>query len=106
MVTVLYILANIAYLAGATKQEITTSGQLIAALLFKNVYGPQAERILDIFVAMSALGNVLSVVRRLVWQNEGSTTFLAAIFSRSCQSSARSGRHPTLRRLLGFQPAF
>jgi hypothetical protein len=63
-VTVLYILANIAYLAGATKQEITTSGQLVAVLLFRNVYGPQAERMLDICVAMSALGNVLSVVRR------------------------------------------
>ena len=68
MVTALYILANIAYLAGATKQEITTSGQLVAALLFKNVYGLQAERILDICIAMSALGNVLSVVRRLVRQ--------------------------------------
>ena len=61
----LYILANIAYFAGATKQEITTSGQLVAALLFRNVYGPQAERTLDVFIAISSLGGVLSAVRYL-----------------------------------------
>ena len=66
--TVLYVLANIAYLAAATKHEITTSGQLVVALLFKNVYGPQVERTLDICVAMSALGNVLSMVCRLALQ--------------------------------------
>ncbi|KAF8701659.1 hypothetical protein AX14_000351 [Amanita brunnescens Koide BX004] len=62
VVTVLYILANIAYFAGATKQEITTSGQLVAALLFRNVYGPQAERTLDVFIAISSLGGVLSAI--------------------------------------------
>jgi len=62
VVTVLYLLANIAYFAGATKEEITGSGRLVAALLFRNVYGPKAERALSVFVAMSALGNVLSVV--------------------------------------------
>ncbi|KAF8718951.1 hypothetical protein AX14_011629 [Amanita brunnescens Koide BX004] len=61
-VTVLYILANIAYFAGATKQEIATSGRLVAALLFRNVYGPQAERALDAFVAISSLGGTLSAI--------------------------------------------
>ncbi|KAF8987989.1 high affinity methionine permease [Cyathus striatus] len=61
VVTILYMLANIAYFAGATKEEIQTSGRLVAALLFRNVYGPRAERALSVFVAMSALGNVLSV---------------------------------------------
>jgi len=63
VVTVLYMLANIAYFAGAPKDEITNSGRLVAALLFRNVYGPQAERLLSCFVALSALGNVLSIVR-------------------------------------------
>lgn len=63
VVTVLYMLANIAYFAGATKEEITSSGRLVAALLFRNVYGVQAERALSAIVALSALGNVLSVVR-------------------------------------------
>ncbi|KAG6882400.1 hypothetical protein C0993_010691, partial [Termitomyces sp. T159_Od127] len=62
IVTVLYLLANIAYLAGASKEEITGSGRLVAALLFRNVYGPQAERVLSAFVALSALGNILAVI--------------------------------------------
>ncbi|TFK71674.1 high affinity methionine permease [Pluteus cervinus] len=61
IVTVLYLLANLAYFAGASKEEIVNSGRLVAALLFRNVYGPRAERVLSGFVAMSALGNVLSV---------------------------------------------
>lgn len=63
VVTILYMLANIAYFAGASKEEITGSGRLVAALLFRNVYGPRAERALSAIVALSALGNVLSVVR-------------------------------------------
>ena len=62
IVTVLYLLANLAYFAGASKEEIVNSGRLVAAVLFRNVYGPRAERVLSGFVAMSALGNVLSVV--------------------------------------------
>ncbi|BEI82026.1 hypothetical protein CcaverHIS002_0211860 [Cutaneotrichosporon cavernicola] len=62
LVTVLYILANIAYFAAASKEEITGSGTLVASLLFHNVYGDKAARFLDIFVALSALGNVLSVI--------------------------------------------
>ncbi|KAE9406925.1 high affinity methionine permease [Gymnopus androsaceus JB14] len=62
VVTILYILANIAYFAAASKQEITGSGRLVAALLFKNVFGDKAERLLDVFVALSAMGNVLSVI--------------------------------------------
>ncbi|KAF8071513.1 high affinity methionine permease [Lyophyllum atratum] len=62
VVTVLYMLANLAYFAGASKEEITGSGRLVAALLFRNVYGTQAERALDAFVALCALGNVLSVI--------------------------------------------
>lgn len=60
--TVLYLLANIAYFAAATKEEITSSGTLVAALLFRNVMGANAERALSVFVALSALGNVLSVI--------------------------------------------
>lgn len=62
IVTVLYMLANIAYFAAATKEEITESGTLVASLLFRNVYGHRAGRALDVFVALSAIGNVLSVI--------------------------------------------
>ena len=97
VVTVLYILVNIAYFAGATKQEITTSGQLVAALLFRNVYGPQAERTLDAFIAMSSLGGVLAAVCILVFSLAGTKTQpLLDIFPRPYQSSTRAGRHFTL----------
>lgn len=61
VVTVFYLLCNLSYLAAASKQEITGSGRLVAALLFKNVWGSRMERVLSGFVALSALGNVLSV---------------------------------------------
>lgn len=62
LITLLYILANIAYFAGASLEEIRTSGRLVAALLFKNVYGESAQRALSVFIALSALGNVLAVI--------------------------------------------
>lgn len=95
-VTVLYILVNIAYFAGATKQEITTSGQLVAALLFRNVYGPKAERTLDAFIAISSLGGILSAVCTLVFSLAGTKIRpYSDVFSRSYQSSTWPGRHFT-----------
>ncbi|KAF8816854.1 high affinity methionine permease [Phlegmacium glaucopus] len=58
---VLYLLANVAYFAAATKKEIQSSGVTVAALFFKNVFGVKAERALSVFVALSALGNVITV---------------------------------------------
>ncbi|KAF4564884.1 hypothetical protein EYR40_011058 [Pleurotus pulmonarius] len=57
----LYVLANVAYFAAATKEEITNSGVTVAALFFKNVFGTQAQRALSVFVALCALGNVITV---------------------------------------------
>ncbi|KII88442.1 hypothetical protein PLICRDRAFT_161541 [Plicaturopsis crispa FD-325 SS-3] len=62
IVTVLYVLANIAYFAGAPKEDILASKNLVAALLFKNVYGATGEKAISVIVAISALGNVLSVI--------------------------------------------
>ncbi|KAF9549600.1 hypothetical protein CPC08DRAFT_729330 [Agrocybe pediades] len=61
VVTVLYVSAYIAHFSTATKEEITSGGRLVAALLFRDVYGPKAERALTVFVAMSDLGIVMSV---------------------------------------------
>ncbi|KAI6039607.1 amino acid transporter [Pisolithus marmoratus] len=52
---------NVAYFAAATKTEIEDSGVTVAALFFKNVFGTTAERALSVFVALSALGNVITV---------------------------------------------
>ncbi|KAI9570779.1 amino acid transporter [Boletus coccyginus] len=57
----LYILANIAYFSAATKAEIESSGVIVAALFFRNVFGTTAERALSVFVALSALGVSINV---------------------------------------------
>ncbi|KAK1772127.1 putative high affinity methionine permease [Phialemonium atrogriseum] len=62
VISVLYMLVNIAYFAAVPKEEILSSGRLVAASLFRNVFGGTAERALSVFVALSAFGNVLSVI--------------------------------------------
>lgn len=62
IVGVLYMLANIAYFAAVPKEEIASSGRILAASFFRNVFGARAERALSVFVALSAFGNVLSVI--------------------------------------------
>ncbi|KAM5356675.1 hypothetical protein ACJ41O_003321 [Fusarium nematophilum] len=61
-VSILYMLVNIAYFAAVPKEEILASKRLVAASLFRNVMGSTAERALSVFVALSAFGNVLSVI--------------------------------------------
>ncbi|EIW78152.1 high affinity methionine permease [Coniophora puteana RWD-64-598 SS2] len=58
---VLYFLANIAYFSAATKEEIDNSGVTVAALFFGKVFGSAAQSVLAVFVALSALGNVVTV---------------------------------------------
>lgn len=62
LVSILYILVNIAYFAAVPKEEMISSGRILAASFFRNVMGEQAERALSVFVALSAFGNVLSVI--------------------------------------------
>ncbi|KAK0203145.1 high affinity methionine permease [Desarmillaria ectypa] len=61
-VSVVYILVNIAYFAAVSKDDILTSGQTVAALYFRNMFGRKAEKALNVFVALSALGNVMAVL--------------------------------------------
>lgn len=62
IVAVLYMLANVAYFAAVPREEILDSGRILAASFFRNVMGESAERALSVFVALSAFGNVLSVI--------------------------------------------
>ncbi|KZO94864.1 amino acid transporter [Calocera viscosa TUFC12733] len=57
---VFYLFANIAYFAAATPEEIKSSGVTVASLFFRNVFGEQAQKALTVFVALSALGNVVN----------------------------------------------
>ncbi|KAK4232999.1 amino acid/polyamine transporter I [Achaetomium macrosporum] len=62
VISVLYMFVNIAYFAAVSKEEILEARRLVAASLFRNMFGPAAERALSVFVALSAFGNVLSVI--------------------------------------------
>lgn len=61
-VGLLYMLVNIAFFAAVPKDQILSSGQIVAAQFFGNVFGPRAEKVMSVFVALSAFGNVLSVL--------------------------------------------
>ncbi len=55
-------LLQIAYFAAVPKADIVSSGRIVAATFFRNMFGKSAERVLSVFVALSAFGNVLSVI--------------------------------------------
>lgn len=61
-VAILHMLVNIAYIAAVPRQEIIDPGRILAASFFGNVFGPRAERALSVFIAISAWGNILSVI--------------------------------------------
>ncbi|KAK0534508.1 methionine permease [Tilletia horrida] len=62
IVGTLYMLVNIAYFAAIPKADILNSQQAVAAIFFENMFGAPAQRALSVIVALSALGNVLSVL--------------------------------------------
>ncbi|KAH9960547.1 amino acid permease-domain-containing protein [Lactifluus volemus] len=64
---ILYIFANIAYFAASSKTAILDSGTTVASLFFENVFGAQAQKVLTVFVALSALGvgSLFSDIRRV-----------------------------------------
>ncbi|PGH27997.1 hypothetical protein AJ80_00252 [Polytolypa hystricis UAMH7299] len=62
LVGFLYMCVNLAYFAAVPRDEILGSGRILAASFFRNVFGPKAERAMSVFVALSAFGNVLSVM--------------------------------------------
>lgn len=59
---VIYMFVNIAYFAVVPKEEIALSGRILAASFFKYAFGDTAEKAASVFVALSALGNVMSVI--------------------------------------------
>lgn len=62
IITILYILVNIAYYAVIPAEEIRTSGRIVVASFFKYAFGDKAEKAASVIVALSTLGNVLSVI--------------------------------------------
>ncbi|OBZ67639.1 High-affinity methionine permease [Grifola frondosa] len=92
---VLYLLANVAYFAAATTDEIRKSGVTVASLFFGNVFGSEAQRALTVFVALSALGVSRISGLSALNSNKGLSERHHSYFcSFSNKSRARKGRHP------------
>ncbi|KAI0104190.1 methionine permease [Nemania sp. FL0031] len=84
----LYLLANLAYFAVVPVEEIKQSGQLIAALFFERVFGPNVgKRFLPLAVALSAAGNVMVVTFALARLNQEIARAGFLPFSRYLSSS-------------------
>ena len=66
-VTIFYLMINVAYFTVVPLEEIKNSGELIAALFFEKIFGVNvASKLLAVFVALSAVGNVMVVTFALV----------------------------------------
>lgn len=64
---IMYTLVNVAYFLVIPLDELRGSGELIAALFFKRIFGPGlGGRVLPLAVALSAFGNVMVVVFAMV----------------------------------------
>ncbi|KAI0870258.1 methionine permease [Hypoxylon argillaceum] len=84
----LYLLANLAYFAVVPVEDIKQSGQLIAALFFERVFGPNVgRRFLPLAVALSAAGNVMVVTFALARLNQEIARAGFLPFSRYLSSS-------------------
>ncbi|CAI6334864.1 unnamed protein product [Periconia digitata] len=62
IVSILYVLANVAYFAAIPANEIRESGELTAALFFEAVFGGKAAKGLPALIAVSAAGNIMAVI--------------------------------------------
>ncbi|KAL2841271.1 amino acid/polyamine transporter I [Aspergillus pseudoustus] len=61
-VGILYMFVNIAYFAAVPLEDFKAAESIVAAVFFRNMFGPRAEKAMSVFVALSAFGNVLSVI--------------------------------------------
>lgn len=62
VVSIFYILANVAYFAAVPAAEIRASGELAAAMFFEAVFGTKAAKGLPALIAVSAAGNIMAVI--------------------------------------------
>ncbi|CRG91901.1 High-affinity methionine permease [Talaromyces islandicus] len=64
LVTVLYILVNVAYFSAASREEILNSKQIAAGIFFQKLFGSEngASRALNVLICISAFGNLIAVM--------------------------------------------
>jgi amino acid transporter len=101
---VLYLLANVAYFSAATPQEISKSGITVASYFVGKVFGSTAQRVISVFVALSALGNVLTITFAQSRVNQELAKEGVLPFSRFWASSWPVGS-PSAGLLLHFIPS-
>lgn len=61
-IAIIYIFVNIAYYAVVPKEKLISSKLILAADFFDIAFGGNAKKAAAVFVGLSALGNVLSVI--------------------------------------------
>jgi amino acid transporter len=59
-VSAVYLFINVAYFSVVSKTDILESKRIVAALYFRNLFGPTTEKALSSFIALSTLGNLLA----------------------------------------------
>ncbi|TIC00628.1 amino acid transporter [Wallemia mellicola] len=65
-VTILSILANVAYFAGVSVDQFHDNGVTVAGFLFLNVLGDKAgNQVLPVLIALSALGHLISMSKSI-----------------------------------------
>ncbi len=102
--TVLYLLANVAYFSAATPTEIKKSGITVASYFVYKVFGHTAQRVISVFVALSALGNVMAITFSQARVNQELAKEGVIPFGRFWASSWPSGA-PSAGLLLHFIPS-
>jgi amino acid transporter len=102
---VLYLLANVAYFSAATPAEIAESGTTVASYFVGKVFGSTVERVISVFVALSALGNVLTITFAQSRVNQELAKEGVIPFGRFWASSWPRGA-PGAGLLLHFIPSF
>ncbi|KAJ8586142.1 hypothetical protein M405DRAFT_823855 [Rhizopogon salebrosus TDB-379] len=62
LVALAYVAVNVAYFAVVSKEDMLGGGTMAAALFFRNIFGPATGRILSAIIALSTLGNLMSIL--------------------------------------------
>jgi len=62
VITIVYLLVNVAYFAVVPREELENGGRVVAALFFRNLFGEHMERVVSAIIALSVYGNMLSLL--------------------------------------------
>jgi len=95
----------VAYFSAATPKEIASSGVTVASYFVGKVFGDTARRVLSVFVALSAFGNVLTVTFAQARVNQELAKEGVIPFRRFWASTWPAGA-PSAGLLLHFIPSF